>query len=139
MKSIMRAQEGATLIVGLIMLVLLTLMAVTSFTLGKGNLQVVGNMQYQNETQRAAEEFIERVISSPTAVTQITTGTVDVNGDGIPDVTVTVTPKLVKAYVKLNKDIVLTDAAQVGCTLGAAQTFGVEGASTGVSLCGCRV
>ena len=37
-------QRGATLIVSLIMLLLITLLAISSFTLGKGNLQIVGNM-----------------------------------------------------------------------------------------------
>ena len=38
MMTPMRRQNGATLLIGLIMLVLLTLMAVTSFRLGKSNL-----------------------------------------------------------------------------------------------------
>src|SRR5437763_142545 len=38
-------QRGATLIVSLIMLLLITLLAVSSFTLGKANLQIVGNIQ----------------------------------------------------------------------------------------------
>ena len=41
MKTIPRNQRGATLIVSLIMLLLITLLAVSSFTLGKSNLQIV--------------------------------------------------------------------------------------------------
>ncbi|TLY72603.1 MAG: hypothetical protein E6K46_03125 [Gammaproteobacteria bacterium] len=46
-------QRGATLIVSLIMLLLITLLAVSSFTLGKANLQIVGNMQQRWPTRPA--------------------------------------------------------------------------------------
>ena len=123
-----KRQGGATLLVGLIMLILLTLMAVSSFNLRKGNLQIVGNMQLRNETVRTAERAVEAAISTPTGVSLATTtssGGVDVS----------VTPTLVQAHVKKNSVIDLDDPAQLGCTLGAAQTFGVDGAATGNSLC----
>ena len=135
MRTPMRRQKGATLLVGLIMLVLLTLMAVTSFRLGRSNLQIVGNMQFRNETLRAAEEAVEGVISKPTSVTAASAASVDVNADGVPDVTITITPTLVQAHVKKNSALDLTDPGQLGCTLGQAQAFGVVGAATGNSLC----
>lgn len=134
-----RGQEGAALIVGLIMLVLLTLMAVTSFNLSKGNLQVVGNMQFRNEALRAAEEMVERAVSTPAALEASSAGDVDVNGDGVADVRVTVTPRLVQAFVKRNSQIVLSEPGQIGCSLGAVQSFGVAGAATGNSLCAAAV
>ena len=54
-------QAGATLIISLIVLVLMTLLAVSTFNLGKGNLQIVGNMQRQNEALAAAQEVIEEL------------------------------------------------------------------------------
>ena len=123
-----KKQEGATLLIGLIMLILLTLMAVTTFNLGKGNLQIVGNMQFRNETLRTAEKAVETAISSPTGVTVGSTR----SAGGID---VTVTPTLVQAHVKKNSAINLGNSAELGCTLGAAQTFGVDGAATGNSLC----
>lgn len=135
MSAPMRCQKGATLLVGLIMLVLLTLMAVTSFKLGKSNLQIVGNMQFRNETVRAAEEAVEVAISSPGSVTGPSTGSVDVNGDGVADVTTTITPSLVRAYVRTNTQLLLTNPNDLGCALGQAQAFGVVGAATGNSLC----
>lgn len=135
MRTQMRRQRGATLLVGLIMLVLLTLMAVTSFNLGKSNLQIVGNMQFRNETVRAAEEAVEAAISMPTSVTIASAYTIDVNADGTPDVSITITPTLQQAYVKKNSALDLTDPGQLGCTLGQAQAFGVVGAATGNSLC----
>jgi len=135
MMAPMRRQKGATLIVGLIMLVLLTLMAITSFNLGKSNLQIVGNMQFRNETVRAAEEAVEAAISMPGSVTIASASSVDVNADGTADVAITITPALVQAYVKKNSALDLTDPGQLGCTLGQAQSFGVVGAATGNSLC----
>jgi len=135
MRATLRRQKGATLLVGLIMLVLLTLMAITSFNLGKSNLQIVGNMQFRNETVRAAEEAVEAAISMPTSVTIASAYTIDVNADGTPDVSITITPTLQQAYVKKNSALDLTDPGQLGCTLGQAQAFGVVGAATGNSLC----
>ncbi len=57
-------QRGATLLVGLIMLVLITLIVTTAFTLSISNLKSVGNMQFRNEALAAANAAIEQVISS---------------------------------------------------------------------------
>jgi len=135
MSAPMRRQQGATLLVGLIMLVLLTLMAVTSFRLGKSNLQIVGNMQFRTETVRAAEEAVEAAISLPTSVSVASTANVDVNADGTPDVAVTITPSLLQAHVVTNAALVLSDTDEIGCALGQAQAFGVVGAAVGNSLC----
>lgn len=135
MKPARQRQKGATLLVGLIMLVLLTLMAVTSFNLGKNNLLIVGNMQFRNETVRAAEEAVEVAISMPSSVTTASSTTVDVNADGTADVSITITPTLVQAYVKKNSALDLSDPGQLGCMLGQGQTFGVVGATSGNSLC----
>lgn len=135
MNAPIRRQRGATLLVGLIMLVLLTLMAVTSFRLGKSNLQIVGNMQYRSETVRAAEEAVEASISLPTSVTVASTANIDVNADGTPDVAVSITPTLVQAHVVTNAALNLNNPGELGCALGQAQAFGVVGAAVGNSLC----
>lgn len=135
MRSPMRQQKGATLLIGLIMLVLLTLMAITSFNLGKSNMQIVGNMQFRSETVRAAEEAVEAAISMPNSTTTVTTASIDVNANGTPDVTITITPTLQQAFVKKSNALDLNDPGQLGCTLGQAQAFGVVGAATGNSLC----
>lgn len=59
-----QSQQGATLVVGLIMLVLITLMVTSAFTLSTGNLKSVGNMQVREESIAAANVAIERIISS---------------------------------------------------------------------------
>ena len=56
-------QRGATLVVGLIMLVTITLLVISAFSLSGGNLKAVGNMQYRNETIAAANMAIEQTIN----------------------------------------------------------------------------
>ena len=58
--SFARYQRGATLIVGLIMLVLITLMVTSAFILSNGNLKAVGNMQFKDEAVSAANTAIEK-------------------------------------------------------------------------------
>jgi Tfp pilus assembly protein PilX len=81
-------QRGATLIVGLIMLVLITLLVLNAFNLSSSNLKSVGNMQIRAEAIAAANEVIELKISSaftnnPTAAAESLD--VDINKDGITD------------------------------------------------------
>jgi len=56
-------QRGATLAVGLITLVVITLLTVSAFTMSGGNLKVVGNMQHRNEAIAAANMAIEQTIN----------------------------------------------------------------------------
>lgn len=86
-------QDGATLIVGLIMLALITLLVTTAFTLSNTNLKSVGNMQFRNEALAAANKAIEQVASSSFTVTPtMQTIPVDIENDGTPDYTVVVAP-----------------------------------------------
>ena len=57
------AQRGATLIVGLIMLTVITLLTISGFKMSGGNLQAVGNMQHRNEAIAAANMAIEQTIN----------------------------------------------------------------------------
>lgn len=63
-------QKGISLIVGLIMLVLITLMVVTSFNIAGSHLMVVNNSQIQTELEAAANAAIEQAISSTDVVVQ---------------------------------------------------------------------
>ena len=88
----LRTQKGATLIVGLIMLVLLTLMVTTSFMLSTSNLRAVGNMQFRDEAIAAGNSAIEQVVSSSFTVLPVaSTVLVDIDQDGTDDYTVAVT------------------------------------------------
>jgi Tfp pilus assembly protein PilX len=149
MTRIRRRQRGATLLVALIMLVLMTMFAVTTFNLGKSSLQMVGNMQQRNQAHVAAQSTIEEVISTtrffqaPSAVfftpcgNVANTRCVDINGDGKPDITVTLAPipACVKAKTLQNALLNLTNPNDAGCTVGTSQSFGIVGSATGASLC----
>jgi Tfp pilus assembly protein PilX len=62
-----RRQTGATLLVSLIMLVVLTLFAVTMFNLSSVNLKIVGNFQQQRATEAVVQQGIEQLMSTVTA------------------------------------------------------------------------
>lgn len=57
-------QQGSTLIVGLVILILLTLMAIAAMNATTSTVQIVGNAQFREEANAAAQEVIENVISN---------------------------------------------------------------------------
>lgn len=152
-----KRQEGVTLIVGLIMLVLLTLMAISAFNLGKGNLQIVANMQNRAESFNAAQQALEEAISttrlfeSPTSVftnpcTGQNTKCYSINASGNNDIVVKLgsaqdptQPRCVRAMVVPVTQLNLANPDDLGCTVGQGQTFGIAGAASGNSLCGDTV
>lgn len=144
----MKTQRGATLLVALIMLILMTLAAITSFNLSRSNLVIVGNQQHRSEALGSARAALEEVLSSTrfsdTPSSPLGTGTTktyDVNGDGTADVTVVVgqsgsttnPPPCIKSYQVLPVDP--SDPTQLGCASGVAQQFGVEGGATWGAQC----
>ncbi len=62
MKSI-KHQQGAVLLVSLIMLVVMTMLAVSSINTSTINLRIVDNMQSQLVTEAAVTDVLERVMS----------------------------------------------------------------------------
>ena len=100
-KSFNYAQRGAALLVGLIMLVLITLIVTSAFTLSTTDLKSVGNMQAKDEAIAAANQSIEQVLSSPFTTSPAAEDiNVDINNDGITDYTVHIaTPTCVRASV----------------------------------------
>ena len=101
----LRAQRGATLIVGLIMLVLITLVITAAFMISSGNLREVGNMQFRNEATAAANAATEEVINSlliggSTVAPPAQDIAVDINKDGTTDYNVHISqPTCVRASV----------------------------------------
>lgn len=90
MKSL-RAQRGVTLIVALIMLVVLTLLALSAVTDSNSNLRVAGNMQVQTEGIAAAQQAIEQTLSNNFTVAPASAViSVDVNNDQVTDYSVSV-------------------------------------------------
>jgi hypothetical protein len=149
-------QGGATLIITLIMLLIITLFAVSAFNTSNSNLKMVGNMQARAEAMSASSRAIEETIShtdftnTPANAIPVPCNGVpntlctDLNGDGIADLTTTLTPnpwcdqgrKIKVPELKFRTsqdDLACVEAQQQG-------TFAVEGATpTGDSLCGTTV
>ena len=153
--SRMQSQRGATLLVALIMLVLLTLFAVSSLNTSTTNLKAVGNMQARTEALNAAQQAVETAISSAQFATTpadavlnpcgtANTLCVDAAGNFVanpadPSVlyTVRLTPQPACVSVRAIKtsELNLALAADQKCTAGQSQQHGVAGVVTGDSLC----
>jgi len=57
-------QAGATLVVSLVMLIVLTLLVVAAIKSGSANLRIAGNTQVKTEANAAAQQAIEQVINT---------------------------------------------------------------------------
>jgi Tfp pilus assembly protein PilX len=87
-------QAGSSLIVGMIMLVLLTLFVLSAISSGLINLRIASNTQARDEARAAAQQGIERVVSSlanfdPTPLAQATSN-FSINNDSSGNYSVTV-------------------------------------------------
>lgn len=90
----LRRQGGATLIVALIFLVLMSLFAVNAFLGSNSSLRVVGNMQARQEATAAAQVAIEKTISSNAFATAAPPAVaVDLDRDNTTDYNVQVAVK----------------------------------------------
>lgn len=149
MNQIRQRQAGATLLVSLIILALMSAFAATSFNLGKSSLQIVDNFRQNNQAVVVAQEAIETVISSsdftrnPGSVFRSQNNRcpsglsappnslcVDVNGDGKTVFVATLTPQ--PACIRWNSLVNDLTCSSGG---GSGQNFGVPGSNTGGSLC----
>lgn len=121
-------QRGATLIVGLVMLVVLTLLVISAIRSSNTNLRIAGNMQMQEEVSTAAQQATEQVISSSNftvnPVSQVIA--VDINMDGTVDYTPLVTPTCTGSIALTNANLDPTVPADAPCiSSGAAQNTGL--------------
>ena len=132
-------QAGATLLVALVMLVILTLFAITAINFTNINTKIVGNTQLKKEAEAASQQAIEQVISTDfTTNPQPSTVNIDINNDGTNDYAVAVPAPacLVSLPIKLvNLDIAKTDDRPCFAS-GKVTTSGYVGAASGgASLC----
>lgn len=132
-------QRGVVLLVGLVMLLMVTLMAVSGFNMVKVNQQVAGNMESRAQAMVAANAAIEEAISStlffnkPGNIFFNSCGTAntkcyDFNGDGGNDVTVTVAaPTCVSLLPVMNEDLNFALENDLGCLIeGSKQSLCVD-------------
>ena len=141
--SMADAQRGIVLFEALIMLVLMFLIAIATFNMGRQNTIIAANMQHKAEVLTSANQAVEEVISktdfiaNPGAALLGNKATYDVNGDGKKDITVILSPApcVKKAQVIKNASLDIRDTNDAACIVGQSQNLGVEGATTGDSLC----
>jgi Tfp pilus assembly protein PilX len=92
MRRSMSRQRGATLIVVLIMLVILTLFAISAVNLSSSNLRVISNMQARKLVEQVGLQGSEQVMSS---MANFTSPTAAVTFTGLPTgVTVTASKRV---------------------------------------------
>ena len=148
----MHKQRGVVLLIGLVMLILLTLMAVAALKFGTANFTLVNNQQTRAEAIRAGEQVIEQIITNEEIVmvngaNLFGTGSptpavgIDINGDATADYTVVVPPPVcVKRSVIAQATLDFALADDLGCARSVDQaSLGVEGAGAGDSLCSAVV
>ena len=100
--SLPARQRGAiTLFLSLLMLLLITVLVTTAFTMSTTGLRAVGNMQVRQEAIAAAQAVIETELSGPffAAPTELLDQPVDIDEDGNTDYEVDLAePVCVQAY-----------------------------------------
>ncbi|WP_151705072.1 PilX N-terminal domain-containing pilus assembly protein [Nitrincola alkalilacustris] len=122
-------QRGAVLAIALIMLLLITLMAVTSFNMSRSNLQVTANLENRTQAIMMADAALEEAISTTlffnnpnnvfiNSCETNNTKCYDINADGNNDITVTVQPPqcIIVAPIT-NSDLNIEDPNDVGCLI----------------------
>jgi len=123
MKSSSRkSQQGITLFVALVLLVMVTLLAVSSFRVSNTNLKVIASMQGKGEAVAAAQSAIEAVISNAAfaenpALVAANPILVDLTGAGKNEYSVTLNPAPVclKARPTNPADLDITKASDRPC------------------------
>ena len=85
-RPVSHRQQGAALVVALIMLTLTTVMVASAFSISQVNTRSVGNMQLRGEAVAAANRAIEQIIASPfTTAPAAESIDVDLDNDGEPE------------------------------------------------------
>jgi len=134
-------QRGATLVVGLVMLVVLTLLVVSAIRSSNINMRISGNMQAQEETAAAAQQAIEQVISINFTVSPASQViAVDINSDSTTDYTANVpVPTCTGSLSLTNADLNPNNPSDASCiSSGTAQNTGmvVSGAAGAGTIAG---
>jgi Tfp pilus assembly protein PilX len=117
-----KGQRGVTLIVGLIMMVLITLVVINAFNLSSSNLKSVGNMQVREEAVAAANQAVEQMITNNfTNSLGTQTFAVDINKDGTADYNVAI------ALPVCTRSVLVSTCAGSGFESGLATGSGTCG------------
>lgn len=140
-------QGGATLVITLIMLMIMSVLTVVMFNMTATNVRITGNAQVRNEALAAAQVGLAATISNTQFATNpaliaATPMSVDIDGDGKPDYNVTRNPqpKCNKVKTLKSNELDPTIPADLACMGSSAMSnsgidSAVTGASGGDSLC----
>lgn len=149
-----RGQHGSTLLVVMIFLLIFGLMAAAAFRGSLTSAQAIGNMQWRNETVTAANDAIDRILSTADFATNTAVVTaqvnaapfqVDINGDGVNDIAVSLPvvtldgvaragPRCLRAEAIPAKDLDPALPADLGCfgsSSASSSGLGIATASGG--------
>lgn len=138
-------QTGVTLIIALVMLTVLGLLAALAVKAGSMNLRVLGNMQARGQVMSAAQAALERTLSSAEFSQQPATVAaraipIDVDGDGVADLSAVLSPPPACYRLRVVKMTELdpsVDADRLCLKSSAAANAGIDTGtnSGGDSLC----
>lgn len=96
MTTLPRAQKGVVLVVGLVMLLLITLLVASAFTMSSGSLDAVSNQQWRSEAVSAADLALEQVMESDLVSAAKSSSLpaidIDMNQDGVAEYQAAVLP-----------------------------------------------
>ena len=150
MQATRTRQRGVSLFTALIMLLLITVITLTTFKISQTSIQVTGNLQNRDQVVAAANSLIQeaistvRMVESPETVLLLPCGAnentrcIDVNNDGVNDITAVLMPQPVCVQRRtipnagLRPDLNPDD---LGCLVTSGSPLGVAGVPTGDSLC----
>lgn len=120
MSQLRRRQDGATLLITLVFLVVFLMLTIALVGSSVVNTKVTANQQYSVEARHAAQQGIEKVISTDfTAAPVPQTVPVDVTGDGKPDYTAEVSAPVCQTSKPVkNVELDETNADDVSCFVG---------------------
>jgi hypothetical protein len=146
-RTLRRPQRGATLVVAMLFLLILTLFAAASFNSSTGNALITGNMIARQESVAAAQWLIDDTISSTlfaTSPKEVAAGSysLDLDGDGAADYQPKLDPAPECRRARPLKAVELdpADDGDLACmTSGVVHNSGLDtpdlAAATGNSLC----
>ena len=113
--TVLNKQRGSTLLVALVMLMLLTLIAFAAMNASTTSIQVVGNAQFREEANAAAQQAIEGVISNNFTVNPASS-VVTVNVGGTNYVAAVAVPKCISSMPISNDELDTSNPEDMKCS-----------------------
>lgn len=131
----------------MIMLLLMTILSLIVFQLGKSDLIIVSNAQHRTQSLAVAQAAIEELVSSPrflttpsASITQPCQGIpnrkcTDIDANGTNDLIVALTPACLSTHVIPAPLLDFENSNDVSCLVSSNQETGITGVSANSSLC----